>query len=302
MTISDVERKIRSSLVFTRFLTAYMPISFAQWVIRKSASRAKLPANMALESVSTDSVPAYWLIPQNSPQNKVLLYLHGGGFVYGVTSVHLEMVGYMSEKMGIRVLMVDYRLAPQHPFPAALDDCVAAYRWLLKQGFSAENIVIAGDSAGGNLTITTLMQLRSSGDPLPSAAACLSPVADLTGREAGLQDDYDLVLHPRASKFFLQSFVAGNDAQNPLISPVFGDWHGLPPMLIHAGGDEILRDDAVQIEALAKAARVDVQLDIYPRMWHVWQIYLSLPQAIQSLSEIAQFLKLHLADPTIATS
>lgn len=294
MEISDTERKIRSALPFTRFITAYLPVSIAQWVIEKTASRAKLPVDIRRETVTADGVPCEWLIPDNSPPNKVLLYLHGGGFIYGVTSIHLEMVAYLAKQSGLRVLMVDYRLAPKYPFPAALDDCVTAYRWLLKQDFSPSDIAIAGDSAGGNLTLTTLMKLRDKGDTLPAAAVCLSPVGDLTNKQTAFKEDYDAVLHPKATKFMNQSYIANNNAHDPLISPILGNWHDLPPLLIHAGAEEILRDDAMRIEELATEAGIDIRVEVYPRMWHVWQLHLNLPEATQSLDNIAQFLKEHL--------
>jgi monoterpene epsilon-lactone hydrolase len=291
MTVSSSERKIRARLPLIRFAQAYLPLPAACWLIKQGLARARLPADIARETVSANGVSCERLIPQGSPRDSVLLYLHGGGFVYGLTPLHLEMVAYLARKIGIRALMVDYRLAPDHPFPAALDDCFTAYRWLLEQGVSAQNIAVAGDSAGGNLTITMMMKLRESGEPLPAAAACLSPVANLADRGNALEEIDDPLLHPRAVRMYNTSYVADNDARDPFISPVFGDWRGLPPLLVHAGEDEILREDAVRIEALAKAAGVDVRLEIYPRMWHVWQLYLSLPQAVQSLDDIAQFTK-----------
>ncbi len=271
-----------------------MPLSVPRWVEKRSATHVRLPTGMTREVVSADGVRCEWFLPQNSPKEQLLLYLHGGGFIYGLSAVHRQMVGYLTQKMSIRVLLVDYRLAPEHPFPAALEDCVTAYRWLLKQSISTQNIVVAGDSAGGNLTISTLMNLRDNGESLPAAAACLSPVADLTDREDHFKGYHDPLLHPRAGRIYRESYLAHNDARNPLISPVFGDWHGLPPLLVHAGEDEFLRDDAVRIDELAKAAGVDMRLEIYPRMWHDWQLYLTLPQAVQSLDDIAQFLKSHL--------
>lgn len=271
-----------------------MPLSVARWAEKRGAASVRVPADLTHEVVSAEGVRCEWLIPQNSPHEPVLLYLHGGGFVYALTSLHREMVAYLARKMGVRALMVDYRVAPEHPFPAALDDCVTAFGWLLKQDFSAQNIVVAGDSAGGNLTIALLMKLRDSGEPLPAAAACLSPVIDLTGREKLFREVYDPLLHPKASRFYNQSYVAHHDPHNPLISPAFGDWRGLSPLLVHAGEDEILRGDAVRAEELARKAGVEVRLEVYPRMWHVWQLYLTLPQAVQSLDDIAQFLSTHL--------
>jgi acetyl esterase/lipase len=293
MAPSTAEERLRAGLRIVRFANAYLPLPLMRWVITQSVKRATLPAGVRRESISADGVPCEWIIPPESASDQVLLYLHGGGFVLGLTSLHMEMVAVLARKMGVRALMVDYRLAPEHPFPSGLDDCVTAYRWLLQQGVPAKNIVIAGDSAGGNFTLTTLMKLRDEGDPLPAAGACLSPVADL-GDKAGLFEKvHDPILHPRAAKFYNRSYVGQNDAANPLISPVFGDWQGLPPLLVHAGEDEILRKDALRIEELAREAGVEIQVEIYPRMWHVWQLNLELPQATQSLDAIAEFLMSH---------
>ncbi len=294
MTISPVERKTRAILPVIRFMQSYIPLPLAGLLLRQSMRRVQLPAGVVREAVSADGVPCEWIIPQNSLTDQTLLYLHGGGFVFGLTPPHLQMGAYLAQKMGVRILMVDYRLAPQYPFPAALDDCVTAYRWLLKQDILAHNIVVAGDSAGGNLTITMMMKLRDTGDSLPAAAACLSPVTDLTTEGKRRQGFKDPLLPPKATKLYTQSYLGSNDAHDPLISPVFGDLRGLPPLLVHAGEDEILRDDAIWITSLAKSADVEVRLEIYSRMWHVWQLYLELPQAVQSLDDIAQFLKSHL--------
>jgi epsilon-lactone hydrolase len=293
MTISSVERKARVGLPVVRFMQAYLPFPIMRWLLKQSMAHLRLGYDATREAVSADGVSCEWVIPQSSPTGQVLLYLHGGGFVFGLTPPHLQMGAYLAQKMGMRILMVDYRLAPNYPFPAALDDCATAYRWLLKRGISAQTIVVAGDSAGGNLTIALLIKLRDGGDPLPAAAACLSPVTDLT-KDNVHQGYKDPLLPPQAVRFYAKSYVGNNDAHDPLISPVFGNLRGLPPLLVHAGEDEILRDDAVRIEKLAKATDVDVRLEIYPRMWHVWQLYLTLPQAVQSLDDIAQFLRSHI--------
>ena len=298
MTTSSIERGVRAGLPIVRFMQAYIPLPVAHRLIRLGMANVRLDFGVTREAISADGVPCDWVNPQNSTRNEVLLYLHGGGFVFGLTPQHLQMGAYLAKKMGTRILMVDYRLAPDHPFPAALDDCVTAYRWLLKQGIPARNIAVAGDSAGGNLTITTLMKLRDEGDPLPAAAACLSPVTDLTSKDTQHPEFEDPLLPPAAMKFYKKAYVAHHDARDPLISPVFGNLRGLPPLLVHIGEDEILCDDAVRIASLAKSADVDVRLEIYPRMWHVWQLYLKLPQAIQSLDDIAQFLKAYLGSVT----
>ncbi len=293
-TISPSERKIRKSLPLIRFFQNFIPLSLSQRLLKRGRARVQLDEDVSRQSVNADGVPCDWIIPKNSTADQVLLYLHGGGFVYGLTPQHLQMGAYLGKKMGVRVLMVDYRTAPEFPFPAALEDCTTVYHWLLGQGVLPKNIVVAGDSAGGNLTITMLMKLRDSGSPLPAAAACLSPVTDFSPKDnpAGFKDP---LLPAKAIKFYTQAYLGNNDVRNPLISPVFGSLEGLPPLLVHAGEEEILREDAVRIVGLAKSAGVDARLEIYPRMWHVWQINLALPQAIESLNAIAGFLKSHLA-------
>jgi monoterpene epsilon-lactone hydrolase len=294
MNISPIESKIRASLPFIRFMQAHIPLPVARWLIKQGLARARLSAEVIREAVLADGVPCEWVIPQNNLTDQVLLYLHGGGFVFGLTPPHLQMGACLAQNLGMRILLVDYRLAPDYPFPAALDDCVTAYRWLLKQDILAQNIVVAGDSAGGNLTVTMLMKLRDSGYSLPAAAACLSPVTDLTTKKNQRQGFKDPLLPPKAEKLYTQSYVGHHDAHDPLISPVFGNLRGLPPLLVHAGEDEILCDDAVRITDLARSVDVDVRLEIFPRMWHVWQLNLTLPQAIQSLEDIAHFFKAHL--------
>jgi len=274
-------------------MQVYMPLRLMHWLIKKGVEKVRLPADITRQSIAADGVPCDWLIPDGASTDCVLLYLHGGGFVIPQTPNHLLMGAYLARESGLQTLMVDYRVAPRHPFPAALDDCVTTYRWLLQQGYSANNIVIAGDSAGGNLTLTTLMKLRDGGDPMPSAAACLSPSGDLTVRGDAANATEDALLPPKARKFYRESYVGKNDPSNPLISPLCGDWQGLPPLLIHAGEDEVLKDDAIRIRERAAAAGVEVEFEIYPNMWHVWQINLKLPQAVDSLNKIAAFLKSH---------
>lgn len=294
MTISSAERITRASLPLIRFMQMCIPLPVAHYLLKEGMAHVQLGSGVIREAVSADGVPCEWVIPQNSLADQVLLYLHGGGFVFGMTPPHLHMASYLAQNMGLRILMVDYRLAPRYPFPAALDDCITSYRWLLKRGFLAQNIVVAGDSAGGNLTLTMLMKLRDSASALPAAAACMSPVTDFTPKNNSRKGFNDPLLPPKAVKFYAQSYLGHNDAHDPLISPVFGNLRGLPPLLVHAGEDEILRDDAIRITNLAKSVGVDVHLEIYPRMWHVWQINLALPQAIRSLDDITHFLKAHL--------
>jgi monoterpene epsilon-lactone hydrolase len=289
------ERKIRAGLPIIRFMQGAIPLPAANWLIEQGRARLRLDPHVDREAVSANGVSCEWLIPHNSRTDRVLLYLHGGGFVFGLTPPHLHLGAYLAKKLAARLLMVDYRTAPGTPFPGALDDCVTAYHWLLDQGIRPQQIGVAGDSAGGNLTITMLMKLRDEGSLLPAAAACLSPVTDLTPRDKRREGFKDPLLSPKAVKLYNRSYLGDHDPRNPLISPVFGNLRDLPPLLIHAGEQELLSQDAIRIADLADSAGVDVQLEIYPRMFHVWQLYLSLPQAIQSLDQIAHFFNAHLA-------
>lgn len=298
MTISSTERKIRSSLRVIRVMQSAFPPNIANRFNKMGASRVRLDSDITQESILADGVPCDWIIPPDHNPEKVLLYLHGGGFVFGQTPLHLQMGGYLARRLGFRLLMVDYRTAPEHPFPAALDDCVTAYQWLFGQGIAPRNIIIAGDSAGGNLTLATILKLRAGGHPLPAAAVCLSPVTDLTPKAHRREGFTDPLLSPKAMKFYTQAYLGDNDPYNPLISPVLGDLRGLPPTLIFAGEDEILREDAIHFAEVAKAAGVDVRLEIYPHMWHVWQLFLALPEARQSLDDMAEFCRKHLATET----
>jgi acetyl esterase/lipase len=285
----SAEIRLRKSLPIMCLMLGYLPLPIIRWLSERG-SMAAFPPDVRQEVIHADGVRCEWLIPPQA-EERVLLYLHGGGFVLGWYQTHRTMVAHLAQMAGMKALAVDYRLAPEHPFPAPLDDCVTAYRWLLKQGYKPQQIVIAGDSAGGHLTLTTLLRLRDAGDPLPAAAACLSPVGSLQAKQNAIADE---ILHPRAMQLFHNAFVGANDPTNPLISPIFADFHGLPPLLIHAGEMEILREGAEIIAARCQQAGVAVTLAIYPRMWHAWHIfYPDLPQAVDALQKIAEFLKTH---------
>ncbi|HVU11660.1 MAG TPA: alpha/beta hydrolase [Phototrophicaceae bacterium] len=287
---------MRRLLPLARLMLGYFPLPLMRWL--QNQGRITLPENCTRRVIAADNVPCEWLIPDGSSSDQVLLYLHGGGFVYGWSNAHRQMVLYLAQLLNVRALAVDYRLAPEYPYPAALDDCVAVYRWLIGQGIAPENIVITGDSAGGQLTLATLLKLRDDGDPLPAAGVCLSPAADLTIRDELYERTEDLILHPRALANFRSAYVGSHDASDPLLSPVYGDFHGLPPLLIHIGADEFLRADAERAADQAKRDGVDVRIEVYPRMWHVWHMqFANLPQAIQALDDVAGFIKSHLKLP-----
>jgi acetyl esterase/lipase len=296
---------IRSHLF--RFLMKSManwnlPLDALRAKIEKSASSAKVPKGVGVRPVAVETggrVRAEWLEPANAPRDKAILYLHGGGYVMCSCSTHRAFVGRLAEACDVRALVLDYRLAPEHPYPAALEDSLGAYHWLRGQGVSPNNIIIAGDSAGGGLVLSTLISLRDSGAPLPSMAICLSPWTDLacTGESLranakvdpwGTMDSLAMGAH----------YVGTNEARHPLISPLYADLHGLPATLIHAGSDDILLSDATRFADRAKAAGVDVTLKIWNRMWHGFQLFAPLmPEANRAIEDIARYVRLQSASP-----
>lgn len=281
-----IENKIRAGLRMARLFVAYAPFGIVRHLQTVALYRVKLPAPVSTKRI-VNPVGEWFTSNEAGEQSPVVLYLHGGGFVFPQNPLHRTMLAKVTHDIKGRTLMIDYRLAPEHPFPAALDDCLAAYQYLLDEGIAPQRITIMGDSAGGNLMVATLIALRDKGAPLPSLGISLSAPFDLT-HDNPAHGQVDALLHPRAVERFFDSYVAGNEARHPLISPLFADLHGLPPLMLYAGGEEALAMDSQRFAQAAQAAGVDVRLHIYPRMWHVWQFTLELPQAQQSLAEIAR--------------
>jgi monoterpene epsilon-lactone hydrolase len=244
--------------------------------------------------VMAGGVPAIQVATPRSRHDRHILYLHGGGFVYGTPSLYRDLIWRVADAAGAVVLVVDYRLAPEHPFPAAMEDAVAAYRWLLAEGADPGGIAIMGDSAGGGLTYSTLLTLRDARDPLPAAAVALSPWADLTLTSASIQRfaKADPMLSIGEARFFAAWYLGGTDPKHPYASPVFGDPAGLPPSLIHVGDDEALLDDAGNMADRLRAAGCTVELEIWPRMPHVWHMFARiLPEARDAIERIGIFLQ-----------
>ncbi len=225
-----------------------------------------------------DQVPAEWLDVPGSRAERVILYLHGGAFAFRLPRMQSALIGRWCHALGARALMPRYRLAPEHPFPAGTDDCLAAYRWLLDRCGDARQIVIAGDSAGGNLTLVTLLRARDAGLPMPAAAVCLSPAIDfsLSGRSAVVNEDADPVFTTKLLRWFGDMYLSEPELYtNPLVSPLTGDFSGLPPLLLQVGTKEMLLDDSTRAAAKAHASGVTVQLDVFEGMPHVFQ---AIPQ------------------------
>jgi epsilon-lactone hydrolase len=247
------------------------------------------------------SVPAEWLVPKEATASAVLLYLHGGSYCAGSIDSHRALAANLARATGVRGLIIGYRLAPEHPFPAGIDDAAAIYRELLATGFASDKIVVAGDSAGGGLSLALLLRLRDQGTALPAAVACLSPWTDLSGSGGSHETkaSEDVVLSSAHLAQAAQLYLAGEDPRTPLASPLFADLRGLPPLLVHAGGDEVLLDDATGLAERARAAGVDVTVEVWPRMQHVWHFSASfMPEARRAIDAAGRFLRLALFGET----
>lgn len=252
-----------------------------------------------IEQARVSGLNSEWLTPKGAPDDKLLLYLHGGAYVMGNCATHRQLVSYLAKYSGVKALLPEYRLAPEHPFPAAIEDAVGLYRSLLAKGYSAQNIVIAGDSAGGGLTMATLLSLRESGDPLPAAACLLSPWLDLaaTGESMTTRAKKDPWFQPEDMPIVAAYYCNDDELKNPLVSPVYANLSGLPPLYIQVGEDEILLSDSTRAAEKVKSAGGDVEIEIWPGMWHVFQAFLHhVPESKKAAKKIGKFVRRILTD------
>jgi acetyl esterase/lipase len=256
-----------------------------------------LDPDVRVEPLTVAGMRAEWIDTAGVSEEHVILYLHGGGYVVGSLNTHRDLGARLGRAAGMRVLVIDYRLAPEHPHPAAVDDAVAAYRWLLARNVAPERIAIAGDSAGGGLTIATLLALRDRGVPLPRCGVCFSPWVDLEGTGASMDEiTNDPMLNRALIQHFARFYLTGGiDPRTPLAAPLYADLAGLPPLLIQASRHEVLRDDAVRIAERARAAGVDCTIELTDEVPHVWQIFAAiLPEAREALASAGAFLRTRL--------
>jgi monoterpene epsilon-lactone hydrolase len=255
-------------------------------------------APVTCEGASAGVVEGEWISPANASKDKAILYFHGGGFRIGSVTSHRDLIAQIALASGCRVLAINYRLAPEHRFPAALDDALAAYDWLLHQGLKPADIAFAGDSAGGNLVLTAMLALRERKRPLPAAAALMSPWTDLaaTGASYVSRAEADPI-HQRPMILALAKNYLGRQGNpcDPLVSPLYADLRDLPPLLIQVGDRETVLDDSVMLAEKARAAGVQLDLQVWDGMIHVFQMFgAELPEAHRAIAEIALFLDRHL--------
>lgn len=253
-----------------------------------------LPFGVKIRQAVLMGRPTEELLPRRLAGGTVILYLHGGAYLGGSPRTHRGMLARLARAAGCRVLALDYRLAPEHPYPAPLEDAVAAYRALLAKGTKPEQIVIAGDSAGGNLALVTAIALREAGLPLPAKLVLLSPWTDMTSSSGSYTSrvQRERILDVAAIQRAATTFADGRKLADPRLSPLFADLAGLPPMLIQVGDDEVLLEDSTRLADAAHAAGVSVTLQVWPGMWHVWQVLAGwMPEADRAVAGIAGFVR-----------
>ena len=254
----------------------------------------KVEPDVRRVAVDCAGVFAEWVSVPQTRAGRVILYLHGGSFAFRYPNAHAALAARLCRRLGAQALIPDYRLAPEHPFPAAPDDCHAAYRWLLARGFDPQGIVIAGDSAGGNLALVTLHRAKRDGEPLPACAVLLSPAVDCTMGSPSMvaNDGMDPIVQLNSLLVLRRHYVPSpHQYTDPEVSPLFGDFDGFPPLFFQAGSTELLRDEATRAAHKAHAAGVDVELELWPGVAHGFQVAGFLPEAALAIDHIARFVE-----------
>ncbi len=264
--------------------------------LRKGMGARQAPANSDVECIRSqiDDMSCEWVVASGADPDLRLLYLHGGGYVSGSGAHYLHLAGRISAAAECAVLLPDYRLAPEHRFPSSINDCICAHEWMIASGpygpALATATFIAGDSAGGGLSLATLLALRDRRRPLPTAGMPLSACADLTLASESIRSEDDPICSARCMPVFVRLYLGEADPRNPLASPVFGDYTGIPPLLIQVGEHEMLRDDSVRVADKARSDGVKVKLEVWAGMVHVFQI-LDLPESHEAIEHIAGFMR-----------
>lgn len=276
-------------------LSKYGPLKYRRFLFDSVVPHlGKKIEGVRNEDAALPGIPSEWLIPEDAAEGRAILYLHGGAYVEGGLNSHRGIASRIAVSAGCRVLLIAYRLAPENPFPAALDDAVAAYRWLLGQGYEPGKLAIAGDSSGGGLTAASLVFLRDAGDPLPAAGMMLSPWADLelTGESVGSVGWRDPMIRIGAVRKEAAMYAGGRDPRDPLMSPIHAGLRGLPPLCIQVGTCEVLLDDSRRLAKKAKNDGVEVELSECEGMFHVYQFFAPMiPESSEAVARLGEFFR-----------
>ena len=292
---SDTARRIRSQFTVPPGpATTSLEEQRRGW--EESAAGTPLPPGTRTTAITMDGVPGLLVITPESSDRQWIVHLHGGGFTAGSPVTHRAFAAQLASAARAVVLLVDYGLAPEHPFPSARDDVITAYRWARRAQPASTSFVFSGDSAGGHVAVTAVLELAEAGDNLPRAVALLSPWLDLTlsGESMTTRAAVEPVVSREQLAVCARLYAGGRNPDDPELAPFSADLKGFPPLLIHAGADEILLSDAERMAQRARAAGVAVDLQIWPEMWHVWHLWApELPEANQAIADIAQFFRRH---------
>ncbi len=294
---SPESRQIRATFGNDRE-TVDVPLAVERQAWQAAAEQTALPPGITIAPVDAGGVPGEWVGNPEAELQQALLLLHGGGYNAGSCVTHRELAARLCVASGARVLLIDYRSAPEDPFPAAVEDAAAAYQWLLEYGLSPEQIIIGGDSAGGGLALATMVWARDHGVALPVAGVLLSPWVDLA--LAGPTMETRAAVDPMVSAASLRRaakwYLGDGDPKQPLASPLYAEMHGLPPLLLLVGDDEVLLSDSTRLAERARDAGVDVTLDVWEGMWHVFPAFAgTLPEGRQAIERIGAFIRQKLA-------
>lgn len=273
-----------------------LPIELCRRGLADMMSFSQPPTECKITKVNAGGPEALWVSAVDVNTKATILYLHGGGYTMGSASTYLGITGMLSELCGLRVLSVDYRLAPEHPFPAAIDDAVSAYCWLLQQGVPAKSIVIGGDSAGGGLTFATMIELKNKSVQLPAAIFTISPWVDLAHRGETIvtKADDDPMFTKSGMMYMAKLYADETDVASPLVSPLYADLSGLPPVLIHVGTSEMLLSDSRRLADTLRNAGVDCMIKEWEDLFHVFHTVVYIPEARIATEEIASFITDHI--------
>lgn len=284
-------REARLTHLFLRTLVrpvvGHLPITLQRRMV-EGILRAGISPRIQVEAVTAAGVNGEWLTPENVAGERILYYIHGGGYCLGSLASHRMFVAWLARKLRCRALHIDYRLAPEHPFPAGLNDVVAVYKWILDQGIRPADVWIGGESAGGGLTLAALVSLRDAGLPLPAAGLLISPWIDLTMSGKSIQSR--AASDPMITHAYMRNaagmYHGDQDPRSPLISPLFAGLHGLPPLLVHVGENEVLLDDAKGLAERCRLAGTEVTLKIWDDLFHAFPLFSYIPEAGEAMREI----------------